>query len=189
MARHGWSLLKSMADFLRRFLLPAPATNCQGCFRQDPLRLGSSMQQRVLATLRFGTEVLLSKSVASLWTPHPARSFLSSATAALGVAKEQKDDLGGWSAEGSDQYTRPAARRITNLQKLLQPDRVRPKTLYSEAETVRQLDDHLSKRVSQELLHQRSNSGGSKSVCDPPRAGDVGQKKSVLTRMQRETSA
>ena len=51
--------------------------------------------------------------------PHSARAFLPSATAALGVPKEQRDYLGGWSAQGSDNCSRVAARMISYLQKLV----------------------------------------------------------------------
>ena len=38
----------------------------------------------------------------SFWTPHSASAFLPSCTKALGVPKEERDYLGGWSARGSD---------------------------------------------------------------------------------------
>ena len=186
----GWSLLNSLADFPRDFLLPAPASNCQGCLRHE-LRydIGFSMQQRVLTALHFGTTALLSRSVAAFWTPHSARSFLPSATAALGVPKEQRDYLGGWSAQGSDRYTRVAERMITNLQRMVitarQSTAADP---FSETETVGQLDDYLcSKGTSPEerekffkSLEQLQTQRPEQAVeqlsleeCGPPRAGDV----------------
>ena len=77
------------------------------------------MQNRVLSSLRFADQNSLTRSVASFWTPHSARAFLPSATAALGVPKEQWDYLGGWSAQDSDNDSRVAARMISNLQKLV----------------------------------------------------------------------
>ena len=141
----GWTLLKSISDFPRDFLLPAPASNCNGCLRKE-LRydIGSAMQNRVLSSLQFNGQSSLTRSTASFWTPHSARSFLPSATAALGVPKDQRDYLGGWSAQRSDSYTRVAARMITNLQKLVirarQGSSEHP---FAEAETSKQLDDHL----------------------------------------------
>ena len=44
-----------------------------------------------------------------------ARAFMPSCTKVLGVPKEESDYLGGWSARGSDTYTRVAVRVISNL--------------------------------------------------------------------------
>ena len=46
--------------------------------------IGSAMQNRVLSSLQFNGQPSLTRSTASFWTPHSARSFLPSATAALG---------------------------------------------------------------------------------------------------------
>ena len=87
----GWFLLKSLADFPRDFLLPAPASNCTGCLRKE-LRydIGFAMQNRVLSSLKFNEQQSLTRTSASFWSPHSARSFLPSATAGLGVPKDQK---------------------------------------------------------------------------------------------------
>ena len=52
--RTSWTVLKSIADFPRDFLLPALASNCNGCLRKE-LRydIGSAMQNRVLSSLQF----------------------------------------------------------------------------------------------------------------------------------------
>ena len=141
--RTGWTLLKSLPDFPRNFQLPARASNCNGCLRKE-LRhdIGFAMQNRVLSSLQFNRQSSLTRSTASFWTPHSARSFLHSATAALGVQKDQRDYLGRWTAQGSDSYTRVAARMITNLQKLV----IRARSTedpFAEAETSKQFDDHL----------------------------------------------
>ena len=85
--RTGWTLLKSLADFPRNFLLPAPASNCNGCLRKE-LRhnIGFAMQNRVLSSLQFNGQSSLTRSTASFWTPHSARSFLPSAM--IGARKE-----------------------------------------------------------------------------------------------------
>ena len=102
------------------------------------------MQNRVLSSLNFNDQQSLTRTSASFWTPHSARSFLPSATAALGVPKDQKNYLGGWSAQGSDSYTRVAARMITNLQKLVIKASQSPaEDPFAEAETSKQFDDHL----------------------------------------------
>ena len=141
----GLTLLKSIADFPRDFLLPAPASNCNGCLRKE-LRydIGSAMQNGILSSLQFNGQSSLTRSTPSLCAPHSARSFLPSATAALGVPKDQRDYLGGWSAQGSDSYTRVAARMITNLQKLvIRARQGSSEDPFAEAETSKQLDDHL----------------------------------------------
>ena len=42
---------------------------------------------------------------------------MPSATAVLGFSKSERDVLGGWSAEGSERYSRAAKYKITNMQK------------------------------------------------------------------------
>ena len=141
----GWALLKSLADFPRYFLLPALPSNCSGCLQKE-LRydIGSAMQNRVLSSLRFADQNSLTRSVASFWTPHSARTFLPSATAALGVPKEQRDNLGGWGTQGSDNYSRVAARMFSNLQKLVISARQSSSgDPFAEADTASQLDFHL----------------------------------------------
>ena len=105
-------------------------------------RLSSERTQ--VPSLRFADQNSLTRSAASFWTPHSARTFLPSTTAALGVPKEQRDYLGGWSAQGSDNYSRVAARMFSNLQKLViiarQSSSGDP---FAEADTASQLDDHL----------------------------------------------
>ena len=186
----GWTLLLSLADFPRDFLLRAPASNCNGCLWKE-LRhdIGFAMQNRVLASLQFVGQRSLTRSTASFWTPHSARSFLPSATAALGVPKEQRDYLGGWSAQGSDRYTRIAGRMVTNLQKLVIIGRQgSSEDPFAEAETAKQLDDHLcSKGYSVEdrakcctglerSIPQRPHQeleGLTLEEGEPPRATDV----------------
>ena len=51
--------------------------------------------------------------------PHSGRTFMPSATAALGIEKGGRDFLGGWSAQGSDCYAGAAKRRISNTQKMV----------------------------------------------------------------------
>ena len=44
--------------------------------------------------------------VATAWTGHSERATLPSALAALGISKEERNPLGRWSPEGSDDYVR-----------------------------------------------------------------------------------
>ena len=87
-----------------------------------------------------------SRLMTSSWTSHSARALLRSATTAWGVPRVQRDNLGGWSAPGSDRYTRAAARMITNLQALVIKARDEgwaTEDSFAEAQTGSQLDDHL----------------------------------------------
>ena len=138
----GWSLLQGMANFPRDYLMPAPASHCQSC-RKLELRYDASfaMKNRVLRMLaRNGVPVFHSSST-RFWTPHSGRTFLPSATAALGFLKSERDFLGGWCAQASDRYARIAIRRITNMQRsvitALQSQAVDP---LAEDESIRDSD-------------------------------------------------
>eukprot|EP00435_Cladocopium_sp_Y103_P056827 s679_g19.t1 len=50
------------------------------------------------------------------WTEHSERATLASGLAALGVHKDERDLLGRWTPEGSDQYVRSYNAVITRLQ-------------------------------------------------------------------------
>ena len=50
------------------------------------------------------------------WTEHSERATLSSALAAVGVAKTDRDLLGRWTPEGSDQYVRTYNSVVGKLQ-------------------------------------------------------------------------
>ena len=59
------------------------------------------------------------------WTEHSERATLASGLAALGVPKPERDMLGRWAPEGSDQYVRSYNAVIARLQnKFAQPVRV-----------------------------------------------------------------
>ena len=49
---------------------------------------------------------LLPEQWGRFWAEHSERSTLSSGLASLGVVKSDRDLLGRWSPEGSDQYIR-----------------------------------------------------------------------------------
>ena len=99
----GWRVLRTAADHERDYLLTAPSTNCNGCLRAE-LRYDSAfaIQNRVLHSLQKEENSVFSKVSTTFWTPHSARAFMPSNTKALGVPKEERDYLGGWSARDSD---------------------------------------------------------------------------------------
>ena len=116
----SWRVLGLVAQYDRDYSLPAPSTNCYGCLPSE-LRYDTAfaMRNRVLYSLRKEGTPVFTRVSTSFWTPHSARAFMPSSTKALGVPKEERNDLGGWSAHGSDTCTRVAVRVISNLQRLL----------------------------------------------------------------------
>ena len=55
-------------------------------------------------------------STGHYYTPHSGRNFMPSGAAVLGFSKADRDILGGWSAEGSQRYTRKAKFKIAQMQ-------------------------------------------------------------------------
>ena len=55
-------------------------------------------------------------STGHYYTPHSGRKFMPSGTAVLGFSKVDRDILGGWSAEGSERFTRTAKFKIAQMQ-------------------------------------------------------------------------
>ena len=128
-------------------------------------RLSDAEQSSVI--LRFEDQNSLTRSVASFWTPHSARAFLPKATAALGVPTEQRDYLGGWSAQGSDNYSRVAARMISNLQEL---GRVRQETLSQRWTQPRNWTTTFAQEVTQQKTEQSASKASKvRSRCDHSR--------------------
>ena len=116
----GWRILRTAADYERDYLLPAPSSNCNG-FLHAELRCDSAfaMKNHVLYSLQTERSSVFPRVSTTFWTPHSARAFMSSSTEALEVPKEERGYLGGWSARGSDTYTRVAVRVISNFQRLV----------------------------------------------------------------------
>ena len=73
----------------------------------------------VLETLEFEDgEKLIPYSGARYWTEHPSeRSTLASGLAELGVAKSDRDMLGRWQPEGSDQSIRTYSAAVSRMQR------------------------------------------------------------------------
>ena len=116
----GWQILRTSADYEHDYFLPAPSTNCNGCLHAElSYDLAFAMQNRVLHSLQKEGNPVFTRMSTTFWTPHTDRAFMPSSTKALGVPKEERDYLGGWSARGSDTYTRVAVRVISNLQRLV----------------------------------------------------------------------
>ena len=94
-----------------------PSGNLKGCVHRE-LRYDTAyaLQRRVMEVLTTGQERVFSQGVGHYWTPHSGRNFIPSAAAALNIKKTDRDMLGGWAAQESDQYNRVAKVRIQTIQ-------------------------------------------------------------------------
>ena len=97
----GWGLLQQHAGYERDYLLPSPTTNLLG-FRKQLLRYDTAfaLQIRAFRSLRSASGPLLFPTRTHFWTPHSGRTFLPSATTALGYPKTDRDYLGGLVSAG-----------------------------------------------------------------------------------------
>ena len=78
-----------------------------------------AISSEVFANLRdHEDEFLIPEGWERFWTEHSERATLSSDLAALGIVKSERDLLGRWSPEGSDQYVRSYNAVITRLQRV-----------------------------------------------------------------------
>ena len=112
------SLLCTMAPHAREYLLLGPTTGFAGCSRTEVAHSTAYAIQGNFMSILMGTDgALLTRRILHCWTPYFGRNFLPSATAALNFDKSDKDNLGGWSAQGMDVYARVARHKITTMQK------------------------------------------------------------------------
>ena len=112
-----WKLLSKGAPHDRDYLLPAPSNNFRG-FKTKELRYATAfaIQTQIISLASYRGSRIFESTTGSYYTPHSGRNFLPSATAVLGFSKSDRDVLGGWSAEGSERYTRTAKYRIAQMQ-------------------------------------------------------------------------
>ena len=75
-----------------------------------------AIQSQIVSLLTYRGQRIFRASTGHYYTPHSGRNFMPSATAVLGFSKSDRDVLGGWSAEGSERYSRAAKYKITNMQ-------------------------------------------------------------------------
>ena len=154
----GWQLVRQEAPFERDYLLLSPSGNYRGCMRRElKYSVGAAVQAKILANFQFRQQQLFDHRVAHFWTPHSGRNFMPSASAAMGYQKSDRDVLGGWSAQGSDRYTRLARRRISAMQVTVAQSFSDKKNcdLLGEAESLQALEEHTSNRgLSREEVSQ-----------------------------------
>ena len=113
----GWRVMRQIASFERDYLLPAPSKNFRGCRRMElKYDAGFALQNRIVSLLTLEGSARIPPQLTDFWTPHSGRSFMPSCCAALQFPLDQRNYLGGWSAEGSDRYARVAVLRIRSLQ-------------------------------------------------------------------------
>ena len=171
----GWKLLSQLAPQDRDFLLPGPSPGLQSCTKVE-LRydMGFAIQGRLLAQLSDATQHhLIPHPAVHFWTPHSSRTFMPSATSALGFPKSDRDYLGGWAAENSDRYARVARLKIQTMQKAVVQSISNPssKDPLGEAETLTHLEQHFSHSLQHVPEHVRSKClislGGSGTATEP----------------------
>ncbi len=95
------------------------------CGEMDANKMISYQEAVILSTEAMGAMLnnrrvpspLLPEGWSRFWTEHSERSTLSSGLASLGVVKTDRDLLGRWSPEGSDQYIRTYNSVVGRMQK------------------------------------------------------------------------
>ena len=113
----GWNLLLNGAPHERDYLLPAPTNNFHG-FKTKELKYSTAfaVQTHIISTACYRGLRVFENSTGHYYTPHSGRNFMPSAASVLGFSKSERDILGGWSAEGSQRYTRTAKYKIAQMQ-------------------------------------------------------------------------
>ena len=177
----GWELLQKGAPHDRDYLLLAPTNNFLG-FKTKELKYSTAFaaQTHIITTARFRGLKVFDFSTGHYYTPHSGRNFLPSAASVLGFSKADRDVLGGWSAEGSQRYTRTAKYKILQMQAAVAMTfRNSEFDQLAEADDIDALADFLktwdvpqdSIRKSQEILLLRSYADLERA--DPPAIAPV----------------
>ena len=110
---NGWRLLQEKAPYQRDYLLPSPSKNYPGV-RCRELRYDTAfaVRGRLLASLSSRGSQLFNFKFRHSWSPHSGRNFRPTAASVLNVPTQEKNFLGGWSAEGSERYHRLAKFKV-----------------------------------------------------------------------------
>ena len=144
--RIGWEIARS-AILKGGLLIPAGSS---GPSVEDDVVMtyaeAVAWSTEVLGALKNeGGGALIPHGWERFWTEHSERSTLTSGLAALGVRKTDRDLLGRWTPEGSDQYVRTYNAVVGSLQaKFAGPIRERRGyTAYDEGSVLEELKDWL----------------------------------------------
>ena len=114
----GWDVVKHVRPRERDFVIPDGMTVC-GLRATEKLKYADAvaMSYDLMARLKCENgEKLIPDQWERFWTEHSERSTLSSALAAIGVPKDERDALGRWKPEGSNQYVRTYNAVVKRLQ-------------------------------------------------------------------------
>ena len=77
----------------------------------------SGIQSQIISLLSYCGQMLFRASTGHYNTPHSGRNFMPTATVILGFTRSDRDMPGGWSAEGSERYSRAAKHKISTMQR------------------------------------------------------------------------
>ena len=98
-------------------LVPAGASTAAPQEGTMPYQEAVAWSTEVMTALKDkDNERLIPDGWERFWTEHSERVTLSSGLAALGVAKDERDLLGRWKPEGSDQYVRSYNAAVSRMQ-------------------------------------------------------------------------
>ena len=94
----------------RDYLLPAPSDNFRG-FKRKELKYQAAfgVESQIVSLVTCRGQKVFRANTGHYYTPHSGRNFMPTATAVLGFSKSDRDVLGGWSADGSERYSRAAS--------------------------------------------------------------------------------
>ena len=117
-AEDGWNLLQTKAPYKRDYLLAAPSWNYKGLqCKERRYDTAFTVQTRLLGSLCYRVSRLFNFSFTHFWSPHSGRKLLPTAASVLGAPTQDKNLLGGWSAEGSERHNRLAKYKIAQIQR------------------------------------------------------------------------
>ena len=162
-----WSMLKSESyGFERDYFYPMPGADMDDTVRTsaDPETI-SGMRAALLREIRLpiynavqrcweetADVYLLVAALVLFWKSHSARKVLPTAAAIFGYAEEDRDKLGSWSADGSDNYVLSKRAVVFSIQdRIMDVLRNRPQ-VYDEGEVTARIEDQLREAgVSEEM--------------------------------------
>ena len=116
----GYEIVRCMEPTDREFVFQEGIFSCNVC-RNGQLKYAeaSAASAGVLASLEDEDgNGIIPQGWERFWTEHSERATLASGLAALGIKKDERDLLGRWQPEGSDQYVRTYNAVVGRLQRV-----------------------------------------------------------------------
>ena len=126
----GFGLWKGLLPLSRDFFLPRPLGDQEFDFKVatagDAAAMGTALTAYLAVPVKnsegdeagkwtLGKTLLFPGALAAGWTNHLERATLTSALAAIGVPKDQRNLIGRWSPDGSDDYVRTYRAAVRDL--------------------------------------------------------------------------